>query len=60
MEVIRSAPTANKKQDAKNQFKSVPHGIQKARQAYLTSLIENATNKKEELKQEADADIDSN
>jgi len=55
MEVIRSAPAAQK-QDKRF---TVAHGIQKARQTYLTNLIQNATDKKEELKREADADIDS-
>ena len=53
--MIRSAPAAA--QDRSNE--SVAHGIQKARQTFLTNLIENATNKKEELSQEADAEIDS-
>ena len=55
MEVIRSAPAAQK-QDKRF---TVAHGIQKARQTYLANLIQNATDKKEELKREADADIDS-
>lgn len=57
MEVIRSAPAAARQE---NKNESVAHGIQKARQTYLTNLIENATHKKEELSREADADIDSN
>ena len=55
MEVIRSAPAAKLQENVVR----VAHGIQKARQTYLTNLIESATNKKEELKREADADIAS-
>jgi len=53
MEIIQSAPAAEP------EIKSMAHGIQRDRQAYLARLIENTTLKMELLRQEADADVES-
>jgi len=54
MEVIQSAPAASEPD-----ITTVAHGIQRDRQEFLSRLIENASVKMELLRQDAEADVES-
>ena len=54
MEIVQSPPAAYNPE-----ISNVAHGVKRERQAYLARLIEHASVKIEQLREEADADVES-